>query len=579
MTLEQYWTILIEHWKLVAICFLLVGMGAFVGSKLMKPLYQSSALVQVVIRSGNNTQVDYNNLLASDELVQTEATLATSDPVLREVASHYQGLTVSQLTGRVSSSIKTSTQLFEIDVVDPSPTRAALIANDIATTLIEQQLLKIQQDNTQAQQEIQQNIALTGQQIDDTQAKISALQAQGGNQGEVALLQVQLSGLQQRYNQWQAALAQLELTQAQSGNPLQVAQPAQPASSAVRPNILLNTSGGLLVGLLLGVVLAILFERLDTRVRTPEALTQLLGWPVLATIWRVRSNEEIMNPQGNNSNLEAFRILRTNIGFSMIDKPVHTLVVTSATPREGKSVVAASLAIFMARAGKNTLLIDADLRHPVQGGLFDIPGDRMGLSNAILAFSSSANTNASANHKFRTPATSVAPSSMPPVSQGSLDPFIYDVHIPNLCVMPTGPLPPDPSELLDSKAMQHLFKALGSCGAEVVIFDASPLLGLSDASILASKVNGTIVVVDITGARRGCLKRAKALLANTGTRVLGCVVNKQRRRHKDTIYSHYYDTDERVEGEALDVERAGSLSTQSVGPDGTKELGATFQEA
>src|SRR5438552_3095931 len=103
MTLQQYWTILIKHWKLVVICFLFVGLGAFIGSKLMPPLYQSSALVQVVIRSGNNNQADYNNLLASNELVQTEATLATSDSVLREVASHYPGLTVSQLTGEVSS--------------------------------------------------------------------------------------------------------------------------------------------------------------------------------------------------------------------------------------------------------------------------------------------------------------------------------------------------------------------------------------------------------------------------------------------------------------------------------------------
>ena len=81
MTLEQYWTILIKHWKLVVMCFLLVGVGAYIGSKLMKPLYQSSTLVEVMIRDGNN-QSNYDNLLASEQLVQTEATLATSDPVM-----------------------------------------------------------------------------------------------------------------------------------------------------------------------------------------------------------------------------------------------------------------------------------------------------------------------------------------------------------------------------------------------------------------------------------------------------------------------------------------------------------------
>ncbi len=97
MTLEQYRVILIKRWKLILLCFLLVGLGAFIGSKLMKPVYQSSALVQVVIRSSNNNQADYNNLLASDQLVQTESTLATSNTVLTEVASHYPGLTLPKL--------------------------------------------------------------------------------------------------------------------------------------------------------------------------------------------------------------------------------------------------------------------------------------------------------------------------------------------------------------------------------------------------------------------------------------------------------------------------------------------------
>src|SRR5437868_5500854 len=179
MTLEQYWIILIKRWKLVVICFLLVGMGTFTGSKLMKPLYQSSVLVQVIIRSSNNNQADYNNLQASDLLVQTESTLAVSEPVLREVASHHPGLTVSQLAKEVSSSPRSNTQLFEIDVVDPSPTLAARLANEIASTLIKQQLQVIQQDNAQAQQQIQQNIDLTSQQINDTTSKISALQGKG----------------------------------------------------------------------------------------------------------------------------------------------------------------------------------------------------------------------------------------------------------------------------------------------------------------------------------------------------------------------------------------------------------------
>src|SRR5437868_15332748 len=105
MTLERYWTLLIKQWKLIVTCFVLVGLGTYIGSRLMTPLYQSSALVQVAISSGNS-QADYSNLLASEQLVQTESQLAVSDPVLREVASHYKWLTVEQLSKEVTSSVR-----------------------------------------------------------------------------------------------------------------------------------------------------------------------------------------------------------------------------------------------------------------------------------------------------------------------------------------------------------------------------------------------------------------------------------------------------------------------------------------
>ncbi len=563
MTIEQFWAIVIKRWQVILICFMVVGLGTFIGSKLMKPVYQSSALVQVAIHSSSsNNQSDYNSLLASDQLVQTEATLATSDLVLREVASHYPGLSVIQLAGEVSSTTKLNTQLFEIDVVDPIPTRAADLANDIAATLIKQQLQAIQQHNAQAQQQIQQNLDQTSQQINGIMTKISALQVKGGNQGQAALLHVQLSGLQQHYSQWQTALAQLELTQAQSGDFLQVAQPAQMTTSPVRPNILLNIGIGLPAGLLLGILLALLYERLDTRVRTSEALSQLLEWPVLAAVWRARSSnkEDVVNPKGQDVNAEPYRILRTNIGFSSVDKPLHSLMVTSAMPRDGKSVIAANLAIFMAKAGKQTLLIDADLRRPSQHTLFGLSGDKMGLSNAILAFSMPSVPNTPTYHMPRVPKSPTFQQSLATTSQGlevltttnvSLGPFVHSVDIPNLWVMPTGPLPPNPSELLDSKAMQHFLSVIENCGVEVVIFDTPPLLGISDASIMASKVDGALVVVDITRATKGKLKQVKAVLAQTGVHVIGCVANKQRHSRKDIAYSsyYYYRTEEQNRGE------------------------------
>jgi capsular exopolysaccharide synthesis family protein len=583
MTIEQYWTILIKRWKLVVICFLIVGLGAFIGSKLMKPLYQSSALVQVVIRSGNTNQADYTNLQASDQLVQTEATLATSGPVLREVASHYPGLTVDQLGGEVSTTTKVNTQLFEIDVVDRSPTQAASLANDIAATLIKQQSQTTQQNNALAQQQIQKDLNSIGQQIDSITSQVGQLQAQENAllnaqqqaeiqaqklnlvfqpdpkqlkqesdlHAQIAVQQTQLTRLQNKYNQWQTALAQLELIEAQSGNPLQVVQSAQPTTSPVRPNVLLNTGVGLLVGLLLGMLLAILYERLDSRVRTPEEIARLLAWPVLATIWRANSSnpEDVINPTGQNVNVEPFRILRTSIGFSSLDKPLRSLVVTSALKNEGKSVIAANLAIFMARAGKSTLLIDADLHHPTQHALFHLSPDKLGLSNAVLAFSMPGVPRTPSYHQFVPNTSTLKPQSGSTTTNLSLEQFVHPVGIPNLWVMPSGPLPPNPSELFESKVMQRFLTIIENCGIEMVIFDTPPLLGLSDASILASKVDGALVVVDTTHATKEKLKQMKAALSQTGVYILGCVANKLQHKRNDSSYNYYYHTEDQDSGE------------------------------
>ncbi len=530
MTFEQYWTILLKQWKLVVVCFLFAGLGTYIGSKLMTPLYQSSALVQVDIRSSSNNQADYNSLLASDQLVQTESALATGDPVLREVASHYPNLSLEQLASEVSSTVKTNTQLFEVDVVDPSPTQAANLANDVTMTLINQQQQVLQQDNTLAQQQIQQDLDTTSQQISDITTKIISLQASGENKAQIAILQTKLSVLQQHYNQWQSALAQLELAQAQSGNFLRIAQPASPSIKPVRPNIPLYTAGGLLAGLLLGMLLAVIFEHLDTYVRTPEELTQLLGWPVLATVWRADSKEEeLVNPVGHTANVESYRILRTNIGFSVLDKPLRNIMVTSTAPNDGKSTIAANLAIFMAKAGKNTLLIDADLRRPTLHQKFHLSTDKMGLSNAVMAYS-----------RLQFAADSSSQFLTSPYFNPSLDVYMHDAGFQNLRVMPSGPLPPNPPDVLDSKAMERLFSSLTECGAEVVIFDTPPVLGLSDTSILASKVDGTVVVVDITRSNKKNLLLMKGILMQAGTHVLGCVINKQARHRKDTAYSYYY---------------------------------------
>src|SRR5438876_4973345 len=197
MTLEQYGSALIKRWMLIVLCLVVVGLGAYVASKLTTPLYQSTALVEITIRSDNNQ----TNINTSEQLVQTEAELAISDPILSEVASHYPGLTAGQLAKEATTTPRLNTQLFEIDVLDPSPTRAAALANDIAQTLIKQQIQSSQQDNSQSQQQIQQDSQQTQQQIDATAAQIAATQAKGESQAQIGVLQARLNALQQHYSQ------------------------------------------------------------------------------------------------------------------------------------------------------------------------------------------------------------------------------------------------------------------------------------------------------------------------------------------------------------------------------------------
>jgi Mrp family chromosome partitioning ATPase len=380
-------------------------------------------------------------------------------------------------------------------VLDPSPERAANLANDIAATLIRQQTQVTKPTTTQG------------------------TTAPGTAQGTQA----------------QGATGQ--------NNFMVIAQSAQPATTPARPNKIIYVGAGLLIGLLLGILLALLLEPLDTRVRTKETLAQLLGWPVLGTVWRTARNEAVINPMGYNANSESYGNLHMNIGFAASNKPLHTLVITSATPRDGKSVVAANLAIFMARSGKNTLLIDANLRHPVLHEQFGIPAYAMGFSNALLAFRAPRSMNASVQQQYLAPAVYTGQGGI--TGELMLDSFLRSVNIPNLYVMPSGPLPPNPPELLDSKALERFFLALSTSGVEVVIFDCPALLGLPDAAILASRVDATLVVVDTTRARKKDLTQVKTLLEQAASRVIGCVMNKQRRSkdspYKNTPYSYYHN--------------------------------------
>jgi non-specific protein-tyrosine kinase len=220
---------------------------------------------------------------------------------------------------------------------------------------------------------------------------------------------------------------------------------------------------------------------------------------------------------------ESYRTVRTNVQFSSLDVPVGSIVVTSAQSREGKSTVAANLAVTMAQAGKRVLLVDADLRRPSLHRLFGL-SNRHGLTDLLLS------------------------------ERRAVEDVALDTHVPGLQVLPSGPQPPNPSEALGSRRMRQVLEEMRQI-ADVVILDSPPLLAVADGLVLGATVDAAILVVRSGGTRRTLAQRAKEQLDRVEARLLGIVVNAApRHAQEEGFYAPYYVED------ALPTTRNGHAS-------------------
>jgi non-specific protein-tyrosine kinase len=201
---------------------------------------------------------------------------------------------------------------------------------------------------------------------------------------------------------------------------------------------------------------------------------------------------------------EAYRTLRANIQFSALEKPIQTLIVTSPAPDEGKSETAANLAVAMAQAGHDTILVDADLRRPSQHTIWGIANDH-GLTSLML--------------------------------QDSADIF-QSVGIDHLAVLPSGPIPPNPADLLSTRRMDEVLELLRG-RAEFVLFDAPPVLAVADTALLASKLDALLLVIKAGATRRDHAQRTKELLQRANIRIIGVALSNAPR---DTSMKSYYGT-------------------------------------
>jgi capsular exopolysaccharide synthesis family protein len=282
-----------------------------------------------------------------------------------------------------------------------------------------------------------------------------------------------------------------------------VKQVAEPSSFPARPRVGLNLMLGALVGLVLGIGLAFFIEYLDTSVKTMEDVESLLGVPVLAII--PQGIRLLHKEAGDSPDAEAYRILRTNIEFNRKNPQANTISLVSGGPGEGKSTTMANLAFICAQGGYSTLIVDADLRRPVQHELFDINNNK-GLTNYLT-------------------------------TEMDLNEVIIPTSVDNLSVMPSGVLPSDAVGILNSQRMSDMIAEL-KLRYDLIFFDSPPMLGVSDASVIASEVDQTIIVVQHRRFPRAMLTRVKQAILGVGGTALGVVLNNVDLKH-DQNYSYY----------------------------------------
>jgi capsular exopolysaccharide synthesis family protein len=207
---------------------------------------------------------------------------------------------------------------------------------------------------------------------------------------------------------------------------------------------------------------------------------------------------------------ESYRALRTNIDYSSFDNQIQVIALTSAGPGEGKSTTASNLAVTYAQSEKKVLLIDADLRKPTMHNTFFI-SNRHGLSNLIAG-------------------------------QYTPEEIIKETHVENLFLLPSGPIPPNPSEMLASKRMEQTLNQLRDL-YDFIIIDTPPTLAVTDSQIVASKCDGIILVIDYGKVKREMAMKAKANLEHVKARILGVVLNNIDRKNADSYYYYYYGSD------------------------------------
>jgi non-specific protein-tyrosine kinase len=516
MELRDYLAIARKWLWLFVLATVVAAIGAWITTRALPKTYRSDTTVMVG-RPTSNPDPNVQQLFLGQTLATTYAQMAVREPVLQAVIDSLDlRATYQQLQGMVRAQPVAGSQLLEIRVVDRDPIRAQVLANEVGRQLTvmgpspEARRHKENVDFAQAQvAQLRDNLTHAQAELDEIDTRL----ASESSARAIGDLQSKKNALLAKSETWRSQLADyLNFAEGSEVNSLSIIEAAAPGIQ-VGPNVRMNVLMAALIGFGLALGAVLLIEYLDDTVKTSEQLERRLGLSGLATIERISGVEHrrdalvtVLSPRSPAA--EAYRVLRTNLQFALLDTR-GTVVITSANPGEGKTATAANVAVAMAQGGRKVILMDADLRKPAIHRMFQLPNST-GMTSLLV-------DEGLAIEEVLAPAEG----------------------IDGLEVLTSGPLPPNPAEMLDSPRMDHLMDQLRE-RADFVIVDSPPLLIVVDAAVLAKNADGTLLIFDSCATRVDSAKRAMQALARVGVKPIGGVINRLDRAKVGGYYYYAY---------------------------------------
>lgn len=493
--LREYLIILkARKWTIIGVVFLVVASAAFFSLR-QTSLYTGEARLLL------KQPVSIDGTLPPAPLPETESQVVASQPVAARVADELDlHASTDDLLGRLEVGTVAESLVLTVAYTSGDPEVARDAANAFAQGYIDYRVEQTLEVLRIERRGVEQRIVGLQDQLAELITDIEAANA-SGNTGLVTTLETQRSTLIARLSFLEQRLDDLQAEGTARSGAGEIIEAAALPTSPSSPDHARNLLLALFLGLALGIALAFLRERLDDRFRGHSDVERATGAPVLATVPKFGFSKKTggaiaAHSEPTGAAAEAYRRLRTNLQFVALQRQSKSVLVTSPSAGEGKTLSTANLGVALAQAGQRVIVVSSDLRRPTIEDHFRV--DKRARSRGLSTFLSGQD-----DDLFR---------------------LISDPGIQRLRLLPSGSIPPNPAELLASPRLGQLVAELEEA-ADFVLFDSPPLLAVTDSAILAARVRAAILVIDANSTHRSAALRAKEELERNGGMLLGSMLN------------------------------------------------------